>query len=325
MRRRLPPARKVAESAVFHLLKTATLLVRVVPTKLLLPAADVVAFFVFLIDARGRRVGRQNLNVILERHLSSAEKRRLLMAATRGSVRSIAITLHASPLTPERVRRWVDIPVEVETLLREEARNVGGAVVISGHLGNWEILLGLAGVFRDVMPTTFLFEPNTLPGLDRFLDWLRGSGSGASASRKGGALALSHHVKRGGIAGILVDRNARRRHGGIWVPFCGLLAATTPLPAQLSRRFGVPIVPLYCLPIGDGRYQIELGARIDEGLHAGAFQDDIREMTRRINAQMETRIRRHPEAWNWTLKRFKSRPTREQGPYPPYSLFDPGI
>jgi lauroyl/myristoyl acyltransferase len=33
-------------------------------------------------------------------------------------------------------------------------------------------------------------------------------------------------------------------------------------------------------------------------------------------------IRAHPTCWNWTLKRFKSRPDRELGPYPPYSLWD---
>jgi KDO2-lipid IV(A) lauroyltransferase len=173
------------------------------------------------------------------------------------------------------------------------------------------------------MPTTFLFEPNNTPGLDAFLDWLRGSSSGASASRKGGALALSHHVKRGGIAGLLVDRNTRRRLGGIWAPFFGLDACTTPLPAQLARRHGVPIVPLFCLPVGGGRYRIELGPQVDADLHDGPFDEDVLELTRRINVLVEERIRRQPEAWNWTLKRFKSRPTRERGRYPPYSLFDP--
>jgi len=53
-------------------------------------------------------------------------------------------------------------------------------------------------------------------------------------------------------------------------------------------------------------------------------QADIREITTRLNALLEEVIREHPHAWNWTLKRFKSRPTREQGDHPPYSLFDPG-
>ena len=55
-------------------------------------------------------------------------------------------------------------------------------------------------------------------------------------------------------------------------------------------------------------------------------QDDATRMVElltRINAVFEDVIRAQPELWNWTLKRFKSRPQVELDGHPPYSLHDP--
>ena len=241
----------------------------------------------------------------------------------REGARAVAVTLHAAPLTPDRFRAWVDVPEDVERVLRDAAGRVKGAVVVSAHLGNWEILLGLAGLFSDLLPLRFLAEATFHPALDRFLAYLRGTGSGESAARKGGALALQSHLARGGLAGLVVDRNARRYQGGIYAPFAGLLAATTPLPAWLARKNDVPIALLLCLPKGDGRYRIHLGPEISMSVRSPDLEADVLEITTRLNRLVEEQIRARPEAWTWSSKRFKSRPTPERGAYPPYSIHDP--
>jgi KDO2-lipid IV(A) lauroyltransferase len=217
----------------------------------------------------------------------------------------------------------VDIEPEVEETLLDWARRVTGAVVVSAHVGNWEMLLGLANVFRHILPVMFLVEASFSPGLNRFLADVRGTGGGESESREGGAGALGKHVRTGGVAGLVLDRNVRRDKGGLWAPFFGLQARTTPLPAMLARGNDVPIAPIFCLPTGDGRYRIHLGDECSLDVRSGDYEADLLEITTRLNRQVEEVILAQPEAWNWTLKRFKSRPTEELGRYPPYSLHDP--
>lgn len=318
----LRPSR-VLEAAIFGALTSVTRVLRALPSRWVMAGADRLADVVQLLDARGRRVARDNLRVVFGDALSTQARRRIARDSMRGVVRGVLLTLHASPLTPERVRRWLDVPAEVERTLREGARHTKGAVVISAHIGAWEMLVGLAGIFRDLRQTTLLVEPITHPAIDRFLLWLRGSGGGRSTSRRGGAVALGHHVRQGGTAALVVDRNARRNQGGIWAPFFGLDACTTPLPGFLARRTEVPIVPLFCIPLETGRYRVELGPELARDVHTQDVDEDIRTITTRINRLLEDRIRAHPAAWNWTLKRFKSRPTAERGPYPSYSLHDP--
>ena len=314
---------RFAEGALYRVLVSVAVLARWTPTPLLLAGAWGLGYVVYAFDRRGRRAGRQNTDIVFGDAKTPREKRRIVRASIRGAVRSVLLLLHAAPMTEERLRRWVDIPDDVGELLRKGAREARGAVVVSGHVGNWEVLLGLANVFRDVGDTTFLVEASVNPAVDRFLAYLRGSGGGVSASRQGGARALNSHVKNGGIAGLLIDRNVRRALGGIWAPFFGLAARTTPLPAFLARRNDAPIAPIFCIPIEGGRYRVELGPEVSRDVRTHDQQADILEITTRLNRMIEEVIRAHPEAWNWTLKRWKSRPTPERGAYPPYSFYDP--
>ncbi len=314
---------KFVEGAFYRTLVAVAVLCRWTPTPLLLAGAWVMGNVVYVFDRRGRRAGRQNTDIVYGDTMTPREKRNIVRASIRGAVRSILILLHAAPMTAERIGRWVDIPEELGTVLREGAKQAHGAIVVSGHVGNWEVLLGLASVFRDIGDTTFLVEASVHPAVDRFLAYLRGSGGGSSASRQGGARALNSHVRRGGIAGLLIDRNVRRNQGGIWAPFFGLQARTTPLPAFLARRNDAPIAPIFCIPTKHGRYRIELLPELSKDVRTDDQEADILEITTRLNGLVEQVILEHPEAWNWTLKRWKSRPTKEQGAYPPYSLFDP--
>jgi KDO2-lipid IV(A) lauroyltransferase len=294
------------------------------PSRWVLWIADRMAWIVYVVDRRGRTVGRQNLDAVFGDTYTPREKKAIVRASMRGSARAVALLLHAAPLTPERFRRWVDVPADVETALRETALLTRGAVVASAHIGSWEVLLGLASVFHDIMPTAFLVEPSVHPAIDRFLVYLRGSSRGASAPRVGGAQTLNAHVRKGGIAALLIDRNVRRPQGGIWAPFFGLSARTTPLAAILARRNEVPIASLYCMPQPGGRYRLRLGPEVAMDVRTDDLEADVLEITTRINRLLEEVIREQPEAWNWTLKRFKSRPTEELGDYPPYSMWDPG-
>ena len=186
-----------------------------------------------------------------------------------------------------------------------------------------KILLGLASIFPRAAPVRFLVEATFSPAVDRFLAYLRGTMGGTSEQRSGGARALSSHLRRGGLVGLVADRNARRSSGGIWAPFCGLDARTTPLAALMARRNDAPIAPIFCMPRADGRYEIRLLPECSMDVRTDDPRADVLEITTRLNAIVEQMIRERPTAWNWVLKRYKSRPTQELGAYPAYSEYDP--
>jgi len=86
----------------------------------------------------------------------------------------------------------------------------------------------------------------------------------------------------------------------------------------------VHLRPVFCLPSDGGRYRIWVGPNLTEGVDRTDRDAAILEITTRVNRVIEEVVRAQPEIWNWSLKRFKSRPELPLGPYPPYSLWDDG-
>jgi KDO2-lipid IV(A) lauroyltransferase len=119
-----------------------------------------------------------------------------------------------------------------------------------------------------------------------------------------------------------MDRNLRGERGGDYVPFLGLPARTTPLAARLAHAYDVPLVTVLMLPAGPRRWRLSFSEPLMPP-RSGDDQADVRAALAKANERLGAAILRHPEAYLWTLKRWKSRPTPEQGRYPAYSYYDP--
>ena len=119
---------------------------------------------------------------------------------------------------------------------------------------------------------------------------------------KGGkGQTLSELRNNHGVA-IVIDQWAGTE--GLWIDFFGTATSTTSLPARLAKKTGCALVPIYCLRKAIGQYEIHM-------LPAVPVPDDpdweIR-TTKRLNELLESQIRRYPEQWSWSHKRWKSKP-----------------
>jgi KDO2-lipid IV(A) lauroyltransferase len=314
---------RFAESLAVVLGLAAIRVLSALPERWVLSAADGLGTVLAYLNRRGRRIALQNLKAVFGDAMAPAERRRVVRASYRNTVRSIFLMMTLQPMTRARYSRWVDVEPGLERQARFRRLLTRGGVLASGHVGNWELLLALRVFYPDLPPAAFLAEAVPHEVVNRILIELRRHGDLVAAPRRGGARRLIRVVERGGIAALLVDRNVRRIYGGIYAPFLGLEARTTPLAARIAMRHDVPVHPIFCLPNGDGRYRLE----VEDDVAAGTehLDDGARELeiTRRLNTVLEQRIRAEPEHWQWSQKRFKSRPHEEPGPYPPYSEYDP--
>lgn len=276
-----------------------------------------------VLDRRGRRVALGNLKAAFPDGLTPIRARAIYRASSRSSLRSLLLLLHLQPLTRERYVRWVDVPENLDRAQQLQRLVQGGGVLVSGHFGNWELLLGLRVLFPHLPKTVFLAEAVPHEAINELLTRLRAHGDLIGALRRGGARAVARTVREGGIAALLVDRNVRRELGGIYVPFLGLPARTTPLPGWIYARMGAPVHPIFCIPAQDGRFRIWVGPDLTQGIAREPAEAAELEVLRRINAVIESLVRAAPEAYHWSLKRYKARPTEALGDYPDYSRYDP--
>ena len=128
-------------------------------------------------------------------------------------------------------------------------------------------------------------------------------------------------ASRGETIGVLVDVNARRGRGGVWLDFFGLKVFNSAAIAELAIRTGAAIIFGHAEPLPGRRVRINFGPEVVPSDTGDRERDVLLTSQRCLDLCAEV-IRKNPDLWLWTYKRWKRRPTPEVGRYPFYSKYD---
>jgi lipopolysaccharide heptosyltransferase II len=105
-------------------------------------------------------------------------------------------------------------------------------------------------------------------------------------------------LRAGGLIGILGDQHAGDH--GLWTPFFGRLASTSPLPGLLAKRTGATIIAAAVHTEGPARWRMVFTPRLN------APEDSVGSLTWKGNQTIEQQIRMAPEDWFWVHNRWKT-------------------
>ncbi len=261
----------------------------------------------YFLDRRDRRIGLFNLQLALPDR-SAAEHRAILRASARNLGRMAAEVCHFATLTPETIGRYVTVEDPAAWQAALALATERGAVVLTGHFGNWELLAYAHGLLGH--PITLVHRPMTNALVDRAITDLRARAGTVSLAKKTAAKAALRALHRRQIVAIPADQNQTRRYG-VFVDFFGLPACTTPGPARLAMLSGAPVIPVFLVREDDSdRHRIVVLPAV-ELVKTGDREADVVENTQRCTAVVEAMLRRHPEQWIWFHKRWKTRPLGE--------------
>jgi len=225
--------------------------------------------------------------------------------------------LHLGRTLGEVVWLWRARPEQVAALCPitgvehlERALAAGrGAVLVTAHCGNWELLnarLGVAGV-----PMTIAVRGLFDPRLDALVTALRERfGSevvprGPSAGRR-----LAHALVRNRVDGLLIDQDIRDIPG-VFVPFLDRPAWTPSGAATLALRAGCPTVPAFVHRRADGTHLAEVHPPLPSPT-GGSTEEQVVTLTAASTAAIERQVRAHPEQWVWMHRRWRTRPEGER-------------
>lgn len=231
-----------------------------------------------------------------------AQRREIL----RGVYRHIALTT-AEYLClvnhPRSVFDWVT-EVDGEEELRDLRARGKGAVILSGHFGNWE-MLG-AWLSHNGYQTEVVARNPDAPDLSELIDSFRTSVGVKTFDKTVSLKMILAHVKRGGFVGIMPDQAWSPVHG-IPSVFFGRPCFTAPGPAAVAVLAGVPIVPVAAVRTAPFRHRVIIGPSFEA--EPGDDRDDrIRKTILRVDRTLEGIVRRYPEQWLWLHRRWPRAP-----------------
>jgi Kdo2-lipid IVA lauroyltransferase/acyltransferase len=254
------------------------------------------------ISARDRRRARSHLRLAFP-SLDEASMRALLRSTARHVGKLLAEVAWLLRATPEEVAEQCAI-TGLEHLQRPLAAGTG-AVLITGHCGNWELCnarVGVAGI-----PLTIAVRGMHDPRLDRIATALR-SRFGAEVVPRGqdAGRRLFAALAANRVNGLLIDQDIRDIPG-VFVPFFGRPAWTPSGAASLALRHGCPVVPIFAHRRSDGRHLAEIHPPLPDP-PPGPSEERITALTAAATAAIERQIRAYPEQWVWMHRRWRTRP-----------------
>jgi len=200
------------------------------------------------------------------------------------------------------------IEIEGHENLLEAQHRRKGVLILTGHIGAWEVSSFAHAVYG--FPMHYLARPLDNARLDQFVNRYRGFSGNQPIYKNESARAVLRVLNSGGVVGILADQNTLPEEGA-FVEFFGKPACTTTGIARLALHTGSPVVPGYAVWDATSRkYKLRFDPAV-ELAETGNQEQDIFENTQRFAKIIEAIIRKYPDQWVWLHARWKTRPKDE--------------
>lgn len=269
----------------------------------------ILGWLFFLVPNRERHNARVNIALCYPQ-LAPGQQRRLVRRSLIENARSLLEMPGFWRGSVQRSLRLIQ-PGEAPVVLRQLLQRGKGVIVAVPHLGAWEIPIHY---IARISPVTVLYRPPREQVLEQLI--LEGRSRGGATpvpTNAAGVKALYEALRRNEIVLILPDQQPRHRTSGsgVFAPFFGVPALTMVLINRLARKTDAAVVFGFCERLAGGE-----GYR----LHAmpapeGIVDADPEIAATALNLGVENCVRRCPEQYQWSYKRFSVRPDGARSPY----------
>ncbi|MGK5089629.1 lysophospholipid acyltransferase family protein [Bdellovibrionota bacterium FG-2] len=257
-------------------------------------------------------VVEQNLQIAFPNEEKRARQSRITAAYVHlgNLVLEIFLVLLPFGLMRRFVRKWVTLE-GLEHFRNAQAQGKG-VILLTSHLGNWEVMAASAGEHAPGMNLMMVTKHLKPEWLHRAIEKGRTSCRVQATYEPRTLRDVLRHMKAGGAVTFVLDQFAGPPVG-VRVPFFGVPVGTTTAVAALVRRTGAIVVPVYNVRCGKGLWRIKM----DEALpwitapmgdsHASQAQIalELALNTDQYTRVLEGHILSHSEQWLWIHRRFK--------------------
>jgi KDO2-lipid IV(A) lauroyltransferase len=287
-------------------------LVRVMPDRLVRASGTALGLAFYAVDRAHRRIAHQNLAAAFPQR-SESERRAIARRAFGHFGRLLMALLKFATLSPDAMLARVDI--EGEDRARNAYAQGKGVIFVTGHFGYWELQALVHGL--RVEPVSVIGRALDNPRLNRLLEDIRQRTGNTVIYRKGTLRRILRTLQAGRGVALLIDQHIMSPEA-IYVDFFERPAATTSAIAALAMRTGAPVVPVFALPLPNGRYRLVYEHPVDppRATDEGAIHD----FTQRCTDVLEMYVRRDPHLWLWMHRRWRDVPAQAHGMFPSADL-----
>jgi len=293
--------RKIKGTALTLLVQSVRAVVNFLPRGASLKFAASLGRLAFYLLPVERSIMRQNLHSALGGEKSDVVLARIAKSVFVNQAKNLADFLLGDRVNKTSIRRLVS--TEGIEHLEQAYRQGKGVILVTGHIGNWEILaayLALAG-----FPLSVIGRRLNYPRLNKLLVTQRQSWGMEVIDRDTAGRPLIKAIRNKRLVGVLIDQDTKV--SGVFVPFFGRPAHTPTGPIIAAYRTGALIVPIAIFRRPDDTYKVVTHppVRFERSLDQ---KKAILKMVETLSGILERFIRREPGQWVWMHRRWRKQP-----------------
>ena len=189
------------------------------------------------------------------------------------------------------------IKIVGQEILEDIKKKNKPVVFISGHLSNFELMA--MQIEKTGIKLSAIYRPLNNLFLNKIMERIRKRYICKYQIKKGigGIKKIMHLKKLNYSTALMIDQRVSQ---GIRSDFFNHKALTTTIPAQLVKKFNIPVVPIFIERINDINFKIVVKNPI--------FFDNMettKSITDKLNLVLEKMIIYKPEQWIWSHNRWK--------------------
>ncbi|MGC9054722.1 MAG: lysophospholipid acyltransferase family protein, partial [Candidatus Hydrogenedens sp.] len=278
--------KKIKQKIISFIAISLLNLLKKIPLPLSRKIAIFFAFISYYLYPRIQKDGGKHIEYAFGDTLTKYEKRKILWDATRNMF-LVAFEFPHLPDLAEKKYKNIASYKGVE-YIEEYRRNKQGALFISAHLGNWEMMASL--MCSHGYPVAEIVREFDEPNLNKFVDDIRTHAKIKTIPKDHSANEIIKLIKEGWFVGLLIDQSPR--DNGAPVEFFGKPCWATIGPAYLYARTKAPVHPVYIIRNNDGTFFLEILPPL-KMVNTGSLQEDILINTQTCQNAIEDIIRKH--------------------------------
>ncbi len=170
-------------------------------------------------------------------------------------------------------------------------------IFVSGHFANFELMS--MEIKKKKFKLATIYRPLNNIFLNPIMEYLRKKYICKNQIKKGinGVREAIEYIKDNYNIALMIDQRVSE---GEKINFFEKPASTTTLPAQLSLKYNLNIIPVYIRRTSDDKFELEF----QEVIKPGDYKNKI-ELTKRLNYILEKMIKKDPNQWIWSHNRWK--------------------
>jgi heptosyltransferase-2 len=281
--------------SVYLLYRAGSAIASALPLPVLFVFGEFLGFCAWIVLGNYRHLAQRNIAIAFGSEKSPRELRRLVRRHFQrlGANLLCSIKIGVMPLESIAAR------IEAENLdvIHRQLRAGQPVVLVLSHLSNWELFAHILPKYIGHAKNGTIYQNLGNRFIDEHVRRVRGRAGVEMFNRKEGFEKAIKLLRDGGIVGILSDQHSG--DSGLWVPFFGRLASTSPLPALLAKRTGALLVGVAIYTDGLARWRIVVSPALE------VKRASVELLTAKTNDLIAAQIHRAPEDWFWVHNRWK--------------------